>query len=216
MDIGVGAYVIFLGLLFHVAIVERWQRTAQQKQRREQRAWEQEQQQRNQREARAQQARERAQREQREQQEQREREQREQRERTQKERAQREQRGGPHQGTRPWWEVLGVSQGSCMDEVKAAYRTKIKQCHPDRVMGLGEEFQQLADRKTREVNEAFNEARRRANTWALHGVNASLKLPENQRFEIVGFLALLGRILWFECAGRPARSRWWESTTVKE
>jgi hypothetical protein len=39
-------------------------------------------------------------------------------------------------------------------------------------------------------------------------VNASLKLPENQRFEIVGFLALLGRILWFECAGRPARSRW--------
>jgi hypothetical protein len=29
-------------------------------------------------------------------------------------------------------------------------------------------------------------------------VNASLKLPENQRFEIVGFLALLGRILWFD------------------
>src|SRR5580704_17689181 len=30
------------------------------------------------------------------------------------------------------------------------------------------------------------------------GVNASLKFPENQRFEIVGFLALLGRILWFD------------------
>jgi hypothetical protein len=29
-------------------------------------------------------------------------------------------------------------------------------------------------------------------------VNASLKFPENQRFEIVGFLALLGRILWFD------------------
>jgi hypothetical protein len=29
-------------------------------------------------------------------------------------------------------------------------------------------------------------------------VNASLKLRENQRFEIVGFLALLGRILWFD------------------
>src|ERR1700680_4990479 len=29
-------------------------------------------------------------------------------------------------------------------------------------------------------------------------VNARLKLPENQRFEIVGFLALLGRILWFD------------------
>jgi hypothetical protein len=30
------------------------------------------------------------------------------------------------------------------------------------------------------------------------GVNASPKFPENQRFEIVGFLALLGRILWFD------------------
>ena len=30
------------------------------------------------------------------------------------------------------------------------------------------------------------------------GVNASLKFPENQRFEIVGFLALFGRILWFD------------------
>src|SRR5580698_202179 len=29
-------------------------------------------------------------------------------------------------------------------------------------------------------------------------VNASLKFPENQRFEIVGFLALFGRILWFD------------------
>jgi hypothetical protein len=29
-------------------------------------------------------------------------------------------------------------------------------------------------------------------------VNASLKLPENQRFEIAGFLALLGSILWFD------------------
>src|SRR5450755_1172357 len=29
-------------------------------------------------------------------------------------------------------------------------------------------------------------------------VNASLKLPENQRFEIVVFFALLGRILWFD------------------
>jgi hypothetical protein len=131
--------------------LERWQREVQQEQRegereREQRAWEQQQQQRNQQEARAQQARERAQ------------------EQEQRERAQREQRGGPR-GTeqpRPWWEVLGVSERSSLDEAKAAY--KIKQYHPDRVVGLGEELQQLADRKTKELNEAFNEARRRAST----------------------------------------------------
>src|SRR6202049_1756820 len=37
-------------------------------------------------------------------------------------------------------------------------------------------------------------------SWWSRGsdVNARLKLPENQRFEIVGFLALLGRILWFD------------------
>jgi hypothetical protein len=33
---------------------------------------------------------------------------------------------------------------------------------------------------------------------ACPGVNASLKLPENQRFENVVFFALLGRILWFD------------------
>jgi DnaJ-domain-containing protein 1 len=154
---------------------ERAQRAREQEQReqaeRAQRAWEQEQQQRNQQEARAQQARERAQREEQEQREreecaqreQRAQREREQQERAQKKRARREQQGGP-QGTRPWWEVLGVSQGSSWDEVKAAYRTKIKQYHPDRVLGLGEEFQHLADRKTRELDEAFNEAKRRAST----------------------------------------------------
>jgi hypothetical protein len=28
------------------------------------------------------------------------------------------------------------------------HRTKIKECHPDKVMGLAREFQELADRKT--------------------------------------------------------------------
>src|ERR1700692_1504846 len=37
-----------------------------------------------------------------------------------------------------------------------------------------------------------------AGRFCLPLVNARLKLPENQRFEIVGFLALLGRILWFD------------------
>ena len=47
-----------------------------------------------------------------------------------------------------------------MDEVKVAYYTKVKQYHPDKVMGLGEEFQKLADDKTKEINEAFESAKR--------------------------------------------------------
>jgi hypothetical protein len=40
------------------------------------------------------------------------------------------------------------------------YYTRVKQYHPDKVMGLGEEFQKLADDKTKEINEAFESAKR--------------------------------------------------------
>jgi DnaJ-domain-containing protein 1 len=61
---------------------------------------------------------------------------------------------------RSWWEVLGISHGSSLDEAKAAYYSKVKQYHPDKVVGLGEEFRQLAERKTQELNAAFQEVRR--------------------------------------------------------
>lgn len=61
---------------------------------------------------------------------------------------------------RPWWQVLGIPEASTLDDVKVAYYTKIKQYHPDKVMGLGEEFQKLADDKTKEINEAFESAKR--------------------------------------------------------
>jgi DnaJ-domain-containing protein 1 len=47
-----------------------------------------------------------------------------------------------------------------LDEVKVAYYTKVAQYHPDRVMGLGEEFQKLADHKTKEIDEASENAKR--------------------------------------------------------
>jgi DnaJ-domain-containing protein 1 len=59
---------------------------------------------------------------------------------------------------RTWWEVLEISERSTFEDVKTAYRTKIKECHPDKVMGLAREFQELADRKTKEVNLAFRQA----------------------------------------------------------
>jgi hypothetical protein len=56
--------------------------------------------------------------------------------------------------------VLGISHGSSLDEAKAAYYSKVKQYHPDKVVGLDEEFRQLAERKTQELNAAFQEVRR--------------------------------------------------------
>jgi hypothetical protein len=61
---------------------------------------------------------------------------------------------------RPWWQVLEISEKSTAEDVKSAYRAKIKQYHPDRVMGLAKEFQELADRKTKEINGAYRQARR--------------------------------------------------------
>jgi curved DNA-binding protein CbpA len=55
--------------------------------------------------------------------------------------------------------VLEISEQATFEDVKAAYRTKIKECHPDKVMGLASEFQELADRKTKEINRAFRQAR---------------------------------------------------------
>ena len=56
---------------------------------------------------------------------------------------------------RPWWQVLEISEQSTADDVKAAYYAKVKQFHPDTVMGLAKEFQELAERKTKEINEAY-------------------------------------------------------------
>jgi curved DNA-binding protein CbpA len=56
--------------------------------------------------------------------------------------------------------VLGIPEASTLDDVKVAYYTKVKQYHPDKVMGPGEEFQKLADDKTKEINEAFESAKR--------------------------------------------------------
>jgi hypothetical protein len=60
----------------------------------------------------------------------------------------------------PWWQVLEIPERSTFEDVKAAYRMKIKQYHPDTVMSLPREFQELADRKTKEINRAFGQARR--------------------------------------------------------
>ena len=63
-----------------------------------------------------------------------------------------------HTGTasaRTWWQVLEITEQATLDEVKAAYRAKVKQYHPDRVVNLAKEFQELAERKMKEINQAY-------------------------------------------------------------
>jgi hypothetical protein len=54
------------------------------------------------------------------------------------------------QGIWSWWEVLGVSQDSTPEEIKKAYREKMKEVHPDRNNGESE--------KAIHVNNAYQTA----------------------------------------------------------
>ena len=54
--------------------------------------------------------------------------------------------------------VLGVSPMANADEIKDAYRTKIRLNHPDRVHGLAPAFKTLAENETKKLNVAYQEA----------------------------------------------------------
>ena len=58
-----------------------------------------------------------------------------------------------------WWRVLEVSPDAGMDEIRGAYRPKIRQYHPDRVSALTPEFLELAERRTKALNAAYSQAR---------------------------------------------------------
>jgi hypothetical protein len=54
--------------------------------------------------------------------------------------------------------VLGVSPMASPDEIRDAYRAKIRQSHPDRVHGLAPAFKALAENETKKLNAAYQEA----------------------------------------------------------
>ena len=60
-----------------------------------------------------------------------------------------------------WWIVLGVAPSASKEEIVRNYRHRIKQYHPDRVVGLAPEFLYLAEERTKALNEAYENAMRR-------------------------------------------------------
>ncbi|MGF1513575.1 MAG: J domain-containing protein [Elainellaceae cyanobacterium] len=53
------------------------------------------------------------------------------------------------------YEILGIKPGASLSEVRAAYHHIARLNHPDKVIGLAPEFQQLAERRMKVITEAY-------------------------------------------------------------
>ena len=58
------------------------------------------------------------------------------------------------------YEILSIDASASADEIRAAYRTRMHEYHPDKVAHLGEELQKVAHRKTVEIQQAYEQLRK--------------------------------------------------------
>jgi DnaJ-domain-containing protein 1 len=73
---------------------------------------------------------------------------------------QQSQKDNEKDGYPPWWVILNVDRNDTTERIKRAFRREIAKYHPDRVEGLGEELRELADRKSKDVNNAYTAAKK--------------------------------------------------------
>lgn len=72
-------------------------------------------------------------------------------------------RPAPERGPSPEsvFELL-PGQNFSQAELKSRYRELLKQSHPDRVASMGPEFRKLAEKKTKEINDAYEKLKKKA------------------------------------------------------
>ena len=58
-------------------------------------------------------------------------------------------------GPKDPYNVLNVTKNASQEEIKKAYRKLANQYHPDKVAHLGKEFQDLAEERFKEIQEAY-------------------------------------------------------------
>lgn len=57
-----------------------------------------------------------------------------------------------------WHEVLQISPHADEQEIRRAYKSLISQYHPDKVAALGPELREVCERKSKEINLAYDQA----------------------------------------------------------
>lgn len=60
-----------------------------------------------------------------------------------------------------FYSILNINRNSSVDEIKKAYKEEIRKYHPDKVEHLGEEFKEIAEKKTKDINKAYNYFRKK-------------------------------------------------------
>lgn len=55
-----------------------------------------------------------------------------------------------------WADILGTHQNASRDEIRKAYRQRMSEYHPDKVAQLGKELREVAERKSKEINAAYD------------------------------------------------------------
>jgi DnaJ like chaperone protein len=53
--------------------------------------------------------------------------------------------------------ILGVDRNASQEDIKKAYRRLVARYHPDKVSHLGDEFKELAERRFKEIQRAYQE-----------------------------------------------------------
>lgn len=63
----------------------------------------------------------------------------------------------PRQAPKDPYDILGVSPHASQEEIRSAYRKQANRYHPDKVAHLGTEFQELAEKRFKEIQEAYDQ-----------------------------------------------------------
>ncbi len=54
------------------------------------------------------------------------------------------------------YDILGVKAGARPEEIRLAYKRKMAEYHPDKVMGLGEKIRAAAEQEAKRINQAYD------------------------------------------------------------
>ena len=76
--------------------------------------------------------------------------------------SQEEDAGNSADADRPWYEVLGVTERASSEEISSAYRSMMRQYHPDKVSTMGIDIRELAEKRSKEINSAYDQAMKAA------------------------------------------------------